>query len=141
MLTTYGERLRAADPPLHWHAFLSIFVLCWVFANGAGNHRAGTETATESIGFMDGAVQAGQRAAAEIISALQPAAAAAAPAVTVVPTGGKQSASEAGEKQRIGFVGAVSAWSVVRLEGRRDVFVVLLLCVVVAVLAVRYAGC
>ena len=32
-----------------------------------GVHFAGTETATEWMGYMDGAVQSGQRAAAEIL--------------------------------------------------------------------------
>jgi monoamine oxidase len=45
----YGEALRAPVGRLHW---------------------AGTETATEWNGYMDGAVQSGQRAAAEVLAAL-----------------------------------------------------------------------
>ena len=33
-------------------------------------HWAGTETATEWTGYMDGAIQAGQRAAAEVLAEL-----------------------------------------------------------------------
>jgi monoamine oxidase len=33
-------------------------------------HWAGTETATLGIGYMDGAVQSGERAAAEVVKAL-----------------------------------------------------------------------
>lgn len=47
--TTYGEALRAPIGPLHW---------------------AGTETATEWMGYMEGAVQSGERAAAEALAAL-----------------------------------------------------------------------
>jgi monoamine oxidase len=35
-----------------------------------GIHWAGTETATEWVGFMDGAVQSGQRAAREVLASL-----------------------------------------------------------------------
>ncbi len=48
--TTYGEALRAPIGRLHW---------------------AGTETATVWNGYMDGAIQSGQRAAAEVLDALQ----------------------------------------------------------------------
>jgi monoamine oxidase len=34
-------------------------------------HWAGTETADEWTGFMDGAVRSGQRAAAEVVAALR----------------------------------------------------------------------
>ncbi|MDJ0420949.1 flavin monoamine oxidase family protein [Dietzia kunjamensis] len=44
-LTRFGENLRRPVGPLHW---------------------AGTETATEWAGYMDGAVESGQRVAAEI---------------------------------------------------------------------------
>jgi monoamine oxidase len=47
--TTYGEALREPIGRLHW---------------------AGTETATVWNGYMDGAVQSGERAAAEVIEAL-----------------------------------------------------------------------
>ena len=47
--TTYGEALRAPIGRLHW---------------------AGTETATEWNGYMDGALQSGERAAAEVLAAL-----------------------------------------------------------------------
>jgi monoamine oxidase len=47
--TEYGTSLRAAIGPLHW---------------------AGAETATVWSGYMDGAVQSGERAAAEALSAL-----------------------------------------------------------------------
>jgi monoamine oxidase len=46
--TQYGPALRRAVGRLHW---------------------AGTETATEWSGYMDGAVQSGQRAAAEVLAA------------------------------------------------------------------------
>jgi monoamine oxidase len=49
VLTTYGEALRAPVGRLHW---------------------AGTETATEWNGYMDGALQAGKRAAREVMAAL-----------------------------------------------------------------------
>ena len=49
VLTSYGEALRAPIGRLHW---------------------AGTETATEWNGYMDGALQAGERAAWESLSAL-----------------------------------------------------------------------
>lgn len=49
VLTAYGEALRAPIGRLHW---------------------AGTETATEWNGYMDGALQAGGRAAREILAAL-----------------------------------------------------------------------
>mgnify|MGYP001247234165 CR=1 FL=1 len=48
-LTRFGPHLRRPVGPLHW---------------------AGTETATRWAGYMDGAVESGQRAAREIISAL-----------------------------------------------------------------------
>lgn len=48
--TTYGEALRAPIGRLHW---------------------AGTETATVWNGYLDGAIQSGQRAAAEVLDALQ----------------------------------------------------------------------
>jgi len=47
--TEYGEALRAPLGRLHW---------------------AGTETATVWMGYMDGAIQSGERAAAEVLSAL-----------------------------------------------------------------------
>jgi monoamine oxidase len=47
--TEYGRALRAPIGPLHW---------------------AGAETATVWNGYMDGAVQSGERAAAEVLSAL-----------------------------------------------------------------------
>jgi monoamine oxidase len=47
--TEYGEALRAPVGRLHW---------------------AGTETATVWMGYMDGAVQSGERAAAEVLAAL-----------------------------------------------------------------------
>jgi monoamine oxidase len=55
-LTRFGPALRAPVGPLHW---------------------AGTETATRWTGYIDGAVESGQRAAAEVAAALrrQPAAA------------------------------------------------------------------
>jgi monoamine oxidase len=49
VLTSYGEALRAPIGRLHW---------------------AGTETATEWNGYMDGALQAGERAAREVLAAL-----------------------------------------------------------------------
>jgi monoamine oxidase len=49
VLLDYGEALRAPVGRIHW---------------------AGTETATEWTGYMDGAVQSGQRAAAEVHAAL-----------------------------------------------------------------------
>ncbi len=45
--TSYGRALRAPVGSIHW---------------------AGTETATEWSGYIDGAVQSGQRAAAEILA-------------------------------------------------------------------------
>ena len=48
-LTSYGEALRAPIGRLHW---------------------AGTETATEWNGYMEGALQAGERAAHEVLTAL-----------------------------------------------------------------------
>lgn len=47
--TEYGDALRAPIGPLHW---------------------AGAETATVWNGYMDGAVQSGERAASEVLSAL-----------------------------------------------------------------------
>jgi len=47
--TSYGEALRAPIGNIHW---------------------AGTETATEWNGYMDGAVRSGQRAAAEVLAAI-----------------------------------------------------------------------
>jgi monoamine oxidase len=47
--TRYGPALREPVGPVHW---------------------AGTETATVWSGYMDGAVQSGQRAAAEVLAAL-----------------------------------------------------------------------
>ena len=49
VLTEFGEALRAPVGPLHW---------------------AGTETATSWAGYMDGAVESGQRAAAEVLAEL-----------------------------------------------------------------------
>ena len=49
VLTEYGPALRAPSGRIHW---------------------AGTETATEWVGYMDGAVQAGRRAAAEVLAEL-----------------------------------------------------------------------
>ncbi|WP_370185092.1 flavin monoamine oxidase family protein [Rhodococcus wratislaviensis] len=51
LLTLVGDALRAPVGDIHW---------------------AGTETSTQWIGFMDGAVHAGQRAAEEVVSLLQP---------------------------------------------------------------------
>lgn len=48
--TRYGQALRDPVGPIHW---------------------AGTETATIWAGYMDGAVQSGQRAAAEVLSRLR----------------------------------------------------------------------
>ncbi|HVT64460.1 MAG TPA: FAD-dependent oxidoreductase [Mycobacteriales bacterium] len=48
-LTSYGRLLRQPDGAVHW---------------------AGTETAAESHGGIDGAIRSGQRAAAEVIAAL-----------------------------------------------------------------------
>ena len=48
--TTFGEALRAPVGRIHW---------------------AGTETATEWNGYMDGAIQSGERAATEVIDALR----------------------------------------------------------------------
>jgi monoamine oxidase len=47
--TRYGPALRAPAGPIHW---------------------AGTETATQWCGYMDGAVRSGERAAAEVLAAL-----------------------------------------------------------------------
>jgi monoamine oxidase len=49
VLLDYGEALRAPVGRIHW---------------------AGTETATEWNGYMDGAVQSGQRVAAEVHASL-----------------------------------------------------------------------
>ena len=49
--TEFGSLLRKPVGPLHW---------------------AGTETADEWTGFMDGAVRSGQRAAAEVSATLRP---------------------------------------------------------------------
>lgn len=49
VMTAYGPALRAPVGRIHW---------------------AGTETATVWVGYMDGAVQSGQRAAAEVLAAL-----------------------------------------------------------------------
>ena len=46
--TRYGEHLRTPIGPLHW---------------------AGTETAVEWYGYMEGAVRSGERAAAEVLAA------------------------------------------------------------------------
>ena len=48
--TGFGQALRTPIGPLHW---------------------AGAETATVWNGYMDGAVQSGQRAASEVLAALQ----------------------------------------------------------------------
>jgi monoamine oxidase len=50
-LTRFGPALRAPIGPLHW---------------------AGTETATRWTGYIDGAVESGQRAAREVAAALHP---------------------------------------------------------------------
>jgi monoamine oxidase len=55
VLTAYGPAIRAPIGPIHW---------------------AGTETATVWNGYMDGAIQSGERAAREVLAALVPAAAA-----------------------------------------------------------------
>ena len=49
VLTSYGEALRAPIGRLHW---------------------AGTETATEWNGYMEGALGAGERAAHEVLATL-----------------------------------------------------------------------
>ncbi len=49
VMTEYSRALRAPVDRIHW---------------------AGTETATVWTGYMDGAVQAGQRAAAEVLAGL-----------------------------------------------------------------------
>jgi monoamine oxidase len=49
-LTAFGEALRAPCGRIHW---------------------AGTETATEWMGYLDGAIQAGQRAADEVAARLE----------------------------------------------------------------------
>jgi monoamine oxidase len=53
VLTTFGPALREPVGPLHW---------------------AGTETATVWNGYMDGAIQSGERAAGEVVAALATAA-------------------------------------------------------------------
>jgi monoamine oxidase len=50
VLTAFGPALREPIGSIHW---------------------AGTETATVWNGYMDGAVQSGERAAREVLSALQ----------------------------------------------------------------------
>jgi monoamine oxidase len=52
VLTAYGPALREPIGPIHW---------------------AGTETATVWNGYMDGAVQSGERAAREALAAIEPA--------------------------------------------------------------------
>jgi monoamine oxidase len=52
VLTAYGPALRAPIGPIHW---------------------AGTETATIWNGYMDGAIQSGERAAREVLAAIVPA--------------------------------------------------------------------
>jgi monoamine oxidase len=52
VLTAYGPAIRAPIGPIHW---------------------AGTETATVWNGYMDGAIQSGERAAAEAVAAIVPA--------------------------------------------------------------------
>lgn len=52
VLSTHGPALRAPVGNIHW---------------------AGTETARESMGFMEGALESGERAAAEVAAALAPA--------------------------------------------------------------------
>jgi monoamine oxidase len=54
VLTAYGPAIRTPIGPIHW---------------------AGTETATVWNGYMDGALQSGERAAREVLAALEPAAA------------------------------------------------------------------
>ena len=49
VLTAYGPAIRAPIGPIHW---------------------AGTETATVWNGYMDGAIQSGERAATEALAAL-----------------------------------------------------------------------
>lgn len=49
VLTTYGPALREPCGLIHW---------------------AGTETATRSMGYIDGAIRSGERAAAEVLAAL-----------------------------------------------------------------------
>ena len=49
VLLDYGAALRRPVGPIHW---------------------AGTETATVWTGYMDGAIQSGYRAAAEVLEAL-----------------------------------------------------------------------
>ena len=49
VLLGWGDALRTPVGPLHW---------------------AGTETATEWAGYMDGAIESGQRAAAEVLAEL-----------------------------------------------------------------------
>jgi monoamine oxidase len=51
VLTAYGPAIREPIGPIHW---------------------AGTETATVWNGYMDGAIQSGERAAREVLSALVP---------------------------------------------------------------------
>ncbi len=51
VLTAYGPAIRAPIGPIHW---------------------AGTETATLWNGYMDGAIQSGERAAGEALAALRP---------------------------------------------------------------------
>ena len=53
VLTAYGPAIRAPVGPIHW---------------------AGTETATVWNGYMDGAIQSGERAAREALAAIVPAA-------------------------------------------------------------------
>lgn len=50
MLLEYGRAIREPVGPIHW---------------------AGTETATFWNGYMEGAVQSGDRAAAEVLAALE----------------------------------------------------------------------
>ncbi|MDF9749377.1 monoamine oxidase [Arthrobacter sp. ES3-54] len=50
-LTAFGEALRAPVGRIHW---------------------AGTETADENIGYIDGAIQSGERVAGEIVKQLKP---------------------------------------------------------------------
>jgi monoamine oxidase len=98
-LLEYGTALRTPIDLLHW---------------------AGTETATRWSGYMDGAVESGQRAAAEVVAALS----GTAPAAAVVPAsaGAAQlpnTAAASGATAAASLAALAAATAVARSKARR----------------------
>ncbi|KAF2365501.1 Amine oxidase, partial [Trinorchestia longiramus] len=73
----YEDKMWGDDPwsggcPVAFPAAGNMFAWCHVRTPHGHVHFAGTETATEWMGYMSGAIQSGERAAVEVLADLRP---------------------------------------------------------------------